>query len=49
MNFKTTDDLLNFAKEIEKTLTPQEQNVISYHRKNMDLVLLCCFLFLRKD
>ena len=37
MNFKTTDDLLNFAKEIEKTLTPQEQNVISYHRKNMDL------------
>jgi hypothetical protein len=37
MNFKTTDDLLNFAKEIEKTLTPQEQNVISYHRKNMNL------------
>lgn len=37
MKFKSTDELIVFAKEIEKNLSPQEQNVISYHRKNMNL------------
>mgnify|MGYP005996164919 CR=1 FL=1 len=37
MNFKTTDELLKFAADIEKTLSVQEQNVIKYHRNNMQL------------
>tara|TARA_R100000329_G_C7432756_1_gene152152 strand:+ start:80 stop:502 length:423 start_codon:yes stop_codon:yes gene_type:complete len=34
--FKSTQELINYAKKIEKTLSPQEKNVIAYHRKNLE-------------
>jgi len=35
--FKSTQELINHAKKIEKTLSSQEANVIAYHRKNLKL------------
>jgi hypothetical protein len=36
-NYKTIEELIAAADGIEKTLSPQEQNVIGYHRKNLGL------------